>query len=320
METVGVIGLGLLGRGIAACLLGHNLRVVAYTRSKATRDAARHHIEQAVKELVERGGFNATRLADWRERYHEVENLADLDGCDFVIESIFEDMEAKYETYQQIEAVLRPDVPIASNTSAIPITLIQARAQHPERFVGMHWSEPAHCTQFIEIIRGDKTNDATFEAAAKLACAVGKEPSLVLKDIRGFVTNRLCYALFREALFLLESGVADVETIDRSFRNDVGWWATIAGPFRWMDMTGLTAYYAVMKDLFPELDASKDVPAPMQQLMDEGAQGFKNGRGFYHTTPDEAEQWERLWYDWTWEIRRLIDKYPRPDSPPPTSH
>jgi 3-hydroxybutyryl-CoA dehydrogenase len=327
IASVGVIGLGLLGRGIAACLLGYGKTVRAYTRSEATRQAAREHIGKAIQELVDRAGFPPSLVRQWPDRYVEITRLDDLPPCDFVIESIFEDMEAKGETYDQIERVLPPAVPIASNTSAIPISLLQAGRKHPQRFVGMHWAEPAHATRFIEVIRGRSTDDTTFQAAAELAFALGKEPSLVQKDVRGFITNRLMYAMLREACYLLEEGVADAETIDRSFRNDMGWWAAIAGPFRWMDMTGLPAYAAVMKDLLPELSNRTDVPPSMKKLMDEGAQGFKNGRGYFEYTPQEAAHWEKVWYEFTWDVRRLAEKYiparagayTRPLDPPPST-
>ena len=309
LQTIGVIGLGLLGRGIAACILGHGKRVIAYTRSGATRDAARTHIESSLKELVERGGFPRALLDDWPSRYVEATDLEATAPCDFVIESIFEDMDAKGETYDQIEHVLGARVPIASNTSAIPISLLQASRRHPGRFVGMHWAEPAHATRFLEVIRGAVTDDATFDAAAQLAFELDKEPSLIRKDIRGFITNRLMYAMLREACHLLDEGVADAETIDRSFRNDMGWWAAIAGPFRWMDMTGLPAYAAVMKDLLPELSNRKELPECMRRLMEQGAKGFHNGKGFFEYTPEEAAHWERVWYDFTWDVKRLTDKY-----------
>jgi 3-hydroxybutyryl-CoA dehydrogenase len=183
-QRVGVIGLGLLGRGIAACLLGHGHHVVAYTRTAGTRDAARAHIGHAMRELVERAGFPQELIDQWQGRYAEADGLTQMADCDFVIESIFEDREAKGETYDQIEQVLPPDVSIASNTSAIPISILQANRKHPNRFVGMHWAEPAHATRFLEVIKGAQTDDATFDAAAKLAFALGKEPSRSARSLR----------------------------------------------------------------------------------------------------------------------------------------
>ncbi len=146
-------------------------------------------------------------------------------------------------------------------------------------------------------------------AAVEVARRCGKDPSILKKDIRGFITNRLMYALMREALYLLENGYADVAEIDRSFRNDVGWWATIAGPFRLMDLTGLPAYVKVMQDLFPELATTTEVPKTMQKLAEEGAAGVFNGRGFYQYTPEECARWQKIWADFSWDIRRLAEKY-----------
>jgi len=319
-EPIGVVGLGLLGRGITACLLGYGLRVVAFDRDPAAREAAVHHIDEAIAQLVDRADFPRQRLA-WRDRYTAAERCEDLRPCGFVIESIAEDIAGKRQVFDQLEAVLGADVPIASNTSALPITLLQQSRRNPARFVGMHWGEPAHVLRFLEIIRGEQTSDAAFERTTALAQAIGKEPSLVRRDVRGFVTNRLFYAMLREAFHLLETGVADVETIDRSFRNDIGWWGTIVGPFRWLDLTGIPAYAAVMEGLFPELCNSNEVPATLRKLVEDGAKGISNQHGFYEYDAKSARQWEQTWVDFTWDIRALSDRHlpvPRSDAPTET--
>ena len=201
------------------------------------------------------------------------------------------------------------EVPVGSNTSAIPISLIQKPRSKPARFLGMHWSEPAHNSRYMELIRGDQTCDSAMQAAIDVARRCGKDPSVLEHDIRGFISNRLMYAVMREALYLLDNGYADVESIDRSFRNDIGWWATIAGPFRLMDVTGFPAYVTVMKDLFPELANTTELPKSMQKLADEGANGVLNGRGFYDYTPEECEKWKQIWAEFSWDIRRLADKH-----------
>ena len=307
IKTVGLVGLGLLGRGIAACLLGNGLRVVAYSRDEATREPARRHIEGALRELVEHGQQDAD--ANWSERYIEADSFEALREVDFVIESIIEDFGAKLEVYDELEAIVGDEVPICSNTSALPISLLQQSRRHPERFVGMHWGEPCHVLRFMEIIRGAATADAPFEATVELARRLGKQPSLVEKDMRGFVTNRLFYAMLREAFHLLESGVADIATIDRSFRNDMGWWSTLAGPFRFLDLTGIPAYAAVAKELFPELCNDAEVPRALQEMADAGARGVGNAKGFYEYTEDEAAQWSQRWHDFTWDIRGVAEKY-----------
>jgi 3-hydroxybutyryl-CoA dehydrogenase len=183
--------------------------------------------------------------------------------------------------------------------------MLQRGRKHPERFIGTHWAEPCHLTRFLEVIRGDQTNDATADAAMALAKQAGKDPSLVKKDVEGFIVNRLGYAMYREAFWLLENDVADVETIDRSFRNAISVWGNIAGPFRWMDLTGIPAYAAVMKRLFPQLNNATEVPATMRQVVESGAKGISNGRGFYQYTPEEAERWERMLIENVWRVRDM---------------
>jgi 3-hydroxybutyryl-CoA dehydrogenase len=308
LKTVGLVGLGLLGRGIAASLLGHGLRVVAYSRDANLRPLTREHIPIALDEMARHGHPHAGD--NWQQRYVEAESLEELRDVQLVIESVTEELGAKREVFNALENVVAEETPICSNTSAIPISVMQREMRHPERFVGMHWGEPCHILRFMEIIRGDQTSDAAFDAARVLAERLGKEPSLVQKDIRGFVTNRLFYAMLREALYLLESGVADVETIDRSFRNDMGWWATLAGPFRFMDLSGgAPAYALVAKDLFPQLCNETKLPDALGSLAQSGATGVANGRGFYEYSPDEAKAWEQKWHDFTWDVKALAEKY-----------
>ena len=305
MQTVGIAGLGLLGRGIAACLLSANFRVIGYDRAEPTRAETHKHIAGAIDDLVRRGGMPAPLRDEWPTRYVEAKSVAELAPCDFVIESIFEDLDAKVKLFDEIEAVVGPTVPIASNTSALPISTLQRGRKHPERFVGTHWAEPCHLTRFLEVIRGEQTNDTTADAAMELAKRAGKDPSLVKKDVEGFIVNRMGYAIYREAFWLLENGVADVETIDRSFRNAICVFANIAGPFRWMDLSGIPAYAAVMKRLWPQLSNATEVPETMRRVVESGAKGISNGRGFYQYTPEEAERWERVLIENVWRVRDL---------------
>lgn len=309
-RTVGVAGLGLLGRGIAACLLGHGLRVIGFTRQQETRLDARRYIAQALEDLVWRAGFDESLLDAWPERYTEVDSCGSFGACDFVIESVLEDMAAKERVFDEIEAVVRPEVPIASNTSALPITLLQRGRRHPERFLGMHWAEPAHATRFLELIRGEQTSSEAFEAAYRLGRSVGKEPSPVLKDVPAFIVNRMGYAIYREALHLLEAGVADKETIDRSFRNAIGLWATICGPFRWMDLTGGPVLYGrSLERVLPSLSRTTELPQMVKELIEDEAAGIANGRGFYTYDEEEAQRWEELLREHAWIVRDLMNRY-----------
>jgi 3-hydroxybutyryl-CoA dehydrogenase len=309
METhvIGITGIGLLGRGIAACFLAHGFRVIAFDTSPQARRDARRSIQNAIQDLVNHRCVNEQLMTQWPSAYGDLDSIEEMRECDFVIESVVEDIQTKRAVFDQLEAIVGPSVPIASNTSALPITVLQEGRRHPNRFIGMHWAEPSHVTRFLEVIRGEKTDDATTQATINLAETVGKEPSLVRKDVDGFIVNRLSYAMYREAFDLVETGVADVETIDCAFRNAVGLWAAIGGPFRWMDLTGVPAYATVMKRLLPKLSNRTDVPAPIQKLVDSGAKGISTGRGFYSYTPEQIQRWEKLLIENVWLAREMGD-------------
>lgn len=238
------------------------------------------------------------------------EDYSKLENCGLVIECTIENIDIKRKVYANIEAVISTDALLASNTSAIPISILQKETLHPERFFGLHWAEPSHTTRFLEIICGDQSDIKLGEKLYELSYRWGKEPTLVRKDIRGFITNRLMYALYREACSLVENGYATVEDVDRACRNNAGYWMTLAGAFRWMDLTGVPAYHTVMKELLPTLCNNTEVPKLIDDIVKSGGKGIANGKGFYNYTEEEARLWEETFNDFSYEIRKLALKYP----------
>ena len=305
----GLVGVGLMGTSIAACLLiaGHTVAAVEVDARK------RRRARSAVLALL-KGAKNEKLLngdpSKIIKRLAVSGDYSALAGSRIVIESTVEDLTTKRQVIGKVERAVEPETIIGSNTSAIPITKLQKGARHPERILGIHWGEPAHVLRFMEIICGKNTLPIYAERAMALARHWGKEPSLVRRDIRGFITNRVMYAMLREAFHLVESGYATIADVDRSLRNDYGYWMTFAGPFRYMDLTGVPAYAAVMRDLFPELDCSKKVPRLMKKLVKSGARGVANAKGFYRYTPAQARRWEELFLKFSYEIRALAQKYP----------
>lgn len=309
---VGIIGLGLMGQGIAACLVAYGFTVIAFDRSRVRRRSAVAHVEESVGELARRGIIARQRMRNWRSRLQIAAVVAELADCELVIETVTEDLALKRRVYNELERTLGTNAVIASNTSSFPITLLQKGRRHPERFIGMHWGEPAQIMRYLEIIPGRKTSQSTIDRTKRLGEICGKEPTLLREDIRGFLSNRMMYAMIREAFYLVESGIADVETVDRSFRNDIGWWALLAGPFRWMDLTGIPPYGAVMRGLLPKLCNDRKVPRMMRRIVASGAKGVSNARGFYSYTPATARQWEKAWIEFTYDTLKLAEKYVAP--------
>lgn len=306
---VGLAGLGLLGRGIATCLLANGFEVVAYNRTARRGRQAVAHIGEALEKLVARKAVSRARVRNWEERFHLAREIRGLEPCPFVIESVKEDLELKRAVFKEIESAVAPSAVIASNTSSYPIGLLQKGRVNPARYIGMHWAEPAELTRYLEVVPGEKTSEETKALAVRVGELCGKEPTLLNFDIRGFISNRLMYAMLREACNLVELGVADLETVDRSFRNDIGWWATIAGPFRWMDLTGIPAYATVAEGLFPKLSNSKALPKVLREAVKRGALGISNGKGFYKYDKRSAKEWEKVWVDFTYDLRKLVEKY-----------
>jgi 3-hydroxybutyryl-CoA dehydrogenase len=307
--NAGVVGMGLMGSSIAACLLAAGHSVVGIEEDPARRRKAPRRILALLR-------------ASRKERLLKVEpetllrklrlshDYGQLRDAQIVVESVIEDLDIKRHVIAKIEQVVSPEALLGSNTSAIPPTLLQQGALHPERILGIHWGEPAHITRFMEIICGENTLPAHAKRTLGVARQWGKEPSLLRKDVRGFITNRVMYAMLREAFHLVESGVATIADVDRSLRNDLGYWITLAGPFRFMDLTGIPAYRAVMRDLLPDLDCSKQVPPLMTRVVESGARGVANARGFYNYTPAQARKWEQRFLKFSYDIRALAQKYP----------
>jgi 3-hydroxybutyryl-CoA dehydrogenase len=311
VEPVGLIGLGLMGRGIASCLLAHGCRVIAYNRTASRAQNALGTIEAALQELVNRKVVRPRAIADWRDRVQLVRSPRKLAASPFIVESVKEDLDLKRRIYEQIEQVVAPDAVIASNTSSFPVALLQKGRRYPDRFIVMHWAEPAWITRFLEIVRGENTSDKTLRMAKHLGARCGKHPTVLSFDIRGFIANRLMYAFIREACHLVDIGVADPQTIDETFRNDVGLWSTLAGPFRWMDLTGIHSYGLVMKGLLPELSDGKHVPKVLQEMIRKGARGISNRKGFYRYSHESAKAWEKAWVDFTFDAKKLKERYER---------
>jgi len=306
---VAIVGLGLMGCSIVTCMLiaGHPVVALAPISDDLL------HAEKRIREHLEKSFENGivTNNPDFYFKNLIItEDYSELSPCKLVVECTIENIEIKESVYKKIENVIAPEALLTSNTSAIPISTLQKLTAYPERFLGLHWTEPAHTTRFLEIICGDLSDIKNGEYLYELSYLWGKEPILVRKDIAGFITNRLMYAMYREAISLVENGYATVEDVDRSCRNNAGYFMTFVGIFRWMDLTGVPAYHTVMQRLFPTLNNSTEVPELIDKIVREGGRGVVNAKGFYDYTPEEAKMWEQTFTEFTYEIRELALRYP----------
>lgn len=308
-NEVGVIGLGLMGSSIVAALLMSGYKVIAVAPLESDLVPAPGRILHALTESLKQG-IHKHNVAALQSNILFTADYRDLRNCFLISECVIENVDIKRSVYALVESAVSEKAIITTNTSAIPITLLQEKLLHPERFLGMHWAEPAFTTPFLEIICGPKTDIDIAENLYKITSSWGKEPTLVRKDIRGFITNRLMYAMFREGFNLVENGYASVDDIDRACRNDAGHWMTFCGMFRYMDLTGLQAYYHVMKDLFPTLSNQTQTPALIEAIAKEAGNGITNGNGFYKYTREEAAEWEKAFEEFSYDINQISKKYP----------
>jgi 3-hydroxybutyryl-CoA dehydrogenase/5-formyl-3-hydroxy-2-methylpyridine 4-carboxylate dehydrogenase len=219
----------------------------------------------------------------------ETELEAALDGSDLVLEAVPERLELKQEVFPQFEDVVAPETVLASNTSGIPITKIANVCRHPERVVGLHWSNPPHLIPMIEVIPGEQTSQETVDAASALVRRIGYYP-VVEKEVAGFVENRILYAILRECLDLVDRGIIDPEGLDLNVRWGIGYKLAVIGPMELLDMAGLDIYNAVGSYLNPDLSTSGDVSSTIRDLIDKGRLGMKTGGGIYDYTPEQIDE------------------------------
>jgi 3-hydroxyacyl-CoA dehydrogenase len=214
---------------------------------------------------------------------------AALDGVDVVVEAVPEKLELKHDVFRQFEEHVSDDAILASNTSGIPITKIATVCTHPERVVGMHWSNPPHLIPMIEVVPGEQTSQATVDTVSGLVRRVGYHP-VVEREVPGFVENRILYAILRECLDLVDRGIVSPEGLDLNVRWGIGYKLAVIGPMELLDMAGLDIYNAVGSYLNQDLSTSGDVSSTIRSLIDKGRLGMKTGGGIYDYTPEQIEE------------------------------
>ena len=317
--SIGIVGLGLMGSSIVVSLLSSGHPVVAIAAIDGEAKAGRQRI---IDQLFELGRFGSSeQTAEESLSLLTIsEDYAALRDCAMVIECVVEHLGIKEEVFKKIVANVSNDTILATNTSAIPISILQQTIPQPQRFIGIHWAEPAFATRFMEIVCGRDTSQSTARSVFKLAQQWGKEPTILKKDIRGFITNRLMYAVYREILSLVDKDIISFDDADKAFRYDAGSWMMLMGIFRRMDYTGLADHANAYNTIFPLLSNTESLPSTMKQLLDNGAKGVQNGKGFYNYSKAEAEQWKQAFALFNVDIFHLASQYPAENNTSDNNH
>ncbi len=278
IQTVGIIGSGTMGHGIAQACATCGIRTVMVDVSQAAIDKGLAGIATSLDRLIKKEKLSADGKAQALALVQGSTDYEDLKGAQLVIEAATENEALKVKILQQLDALLPPEVIVASNTSSISITKLAAATQRPDRFIGMHFFNPVPLMALVEIIRGLQTSDATHGAVQALAERLGKTP-ITVKNAPGFVVNRILMPMVNEAFFVLAEGLATPQDIDAGMKLGTN---QPIGPLALADMIGLDVCLAVMNVFMAEYNDSKYRPAPLlKEMVAAGWLGRKTGRGVY---------------------------------------
>ncbi len=278
IKVVGVVGAGTMGNGIAHVFARGGFQVILCEVEQRFLDRGLETIRKNLEREVAKDKLSAADAEAALKLIRGTLQGSDLAICDFVIEAAPERFELKQELFSTLDAVLKPDAILASNTSSISITRLAAQTQRPSQVIGMHFFNPVPVMKLVEVIRGLETSDETFAQVKALAETLGKSP-VEVNDAPGFVSNRVLMPLLNEAMYAVMEGVATAEAVDQVFQLGM---AHPMGPLKLADFIGLDVCLDIMRVMVEGLGDPKYRPCPLLiRMVDAGWLGRKSGRGFY---------------------------------------
>lgn len=278
IQTVGIVGSGIMGSGIAevAAKAGHT--VVLRSRKRETADAMVAGLEKSLGKQVDKGRLSEEDRDAVLGRVTATDHLGDLADCDLVIESIVEDLDVKKALFAELDDVVKADAILATNTSTLPVVEMAVATRRPEKVVGVHFFNPAPMMSLVEIIAPLTASDETVEAVTAFATACGKGPVQV-KDRAGFIVNALLFPYLNNAVRMLENGTANRDDIDAAMKGGCNF---PMGPLALLDLVGLDTSLSILEALYAEFADPNYSPAPaLRRMVAAGHLGRKSGQGFY---------------------------------------
>ena len=289
---IGVLGGGKMGVGIAQlfAMKGYSVKIVLVGNDKERGDS-RPNMENNLRVLAENGVIDAAVIPQVLDRVTYTEDMSEAAGfADIIFECIVEKLEVKQSYFKTLDELCPEHVALASNTSAISITQIAELAVHKERIIGTHYWNPAYLMPLVEVIKTEYVSQETVDRTFEILRDGGKHPVLVQKDVPGFLANRLQHALFREAISIVEKGIATPQDVDEAIKYGFGMRVGISAPFEVMDMGGLDLTYNIHSYLFPHIEDTHEAQKLLCDHIAKGELGFKaGGHGFVDRTPEEMD-------------------------------
>lgn len=286
IKRIAVIGAGIMGHGFAVVFAQRGYPVFLSDINRDILKKAMAAIDTDLDTFVEHGLIKKKERNPILNRIQATADLREaVSGADFVLEAIPEVMDLKKAMFQKLDQFAPSHAVLASNTSGLSITEMASVTRRPEKTIIIHGVNPPHIIPIVEIVRGEKTSDETADLAYRLMKKVGKVPVRVLKEVPGFLYNRLQFALYREAIHCLETGVATAEDIDLVVKGGYGFRSANLGPLETSDFGGLDTFLRITQNLYPKLNDAKEAPATLKKLVEAGRLGVKTGGGFYEYPP-----------------------------------
>jgi 3-hydroxybutyryl-CoA dehydrogenase len=277
-RTVGVVGLGTMGAGIAQVCVQAGFRTIGVEVEESLCERARARVDHYLSRGVEKGRLSAAERDAALARLETSTDRRALAECEVVIEAIVEDLDAKRSLFRELDALVAPDALLATNTSALPVTEIAAAAERPERVVGLHFFNPAPVLPLVEVVRTALVSEEAYERAFAFASELGKEP-VRCNDTPGFVVNRILIPLLNDCVRLIDEAGVTPEDLDRAMRFGLNW---PIGPCALVDLIGVDIHVHASEALFDALGEPRMAPPPrLLRMVEAGELGRKSGRGFF---------------------------------------
>ncbi|MCP4482829.1 MAG: 3-hydroxyacyl-CoA dehydrogenase family protein [bacterium] len=287
IKKIAILGTGLMAHAIVQEFAQNGYEVHMIGRSDASNNRALKNIETNLTNLKDKGLINEEDIKAASNNIYTHLRIEEMpNDVDLVIESVLEDLDLKRDLFKKIESLCSEKTILASNTSSFPPSQIAKDLKNPERFLNTHYFNPAYLVPLVELVKTEKTEDKYIEIVFDLYTKIGKNPVILKKEFPGFVANRLQIAMLREALHIVQSGVATAQDVDTVIKSSIGRRWAVAGVFEVCELAGLDLFSKIAKELLPTMDSSTEVSPLAIEKVKAGELGAKTGKGFYEWTPE----------------------------------